>query len=131
MKKINTIDVIALEWRDKINGNSYFAGTVTVNFALPDERTYYMPFQYGYGDHYQDMAFALLREVGEITDMKRHENGMWTSRWEWAKENGVIVRYTKHEKCKNSELKPFTKLAEQAKKEAQKSISQTFTPDQI
>lgn len=40
--KIKTIDVTALEWFDKANGNSYFAGTVTINFGMKSQREYTM-----------------------------------------------------------------------------------------
>ena len=33
LKQIKTIDVNCLEWFDKINGNSYFAGEIIVNYG--------------------------------------------------------------------------------------------------
>lgn len=98
--KIKTIDVVALEWFDKVNGNSYFAGTVTVNYGLPDAKEFKMPFQYGYGDHYKDVAFKLLQNNGEVMDAENME-----SLWRWADRHNVIVRCTKHENCKKRELK--------------------------
>ena len=47
---IKTIDIQAKEWFDKVNGNSYFAALVTVNFGMSDEKTIKVPYQYGYGD---------------------------------------------------------------------------------
>ena len=43
--QIKTIDIDCKEWFDRINGNSYFAGTVTVNFQMEDEQTFNIPFQ--------------------------------------------------------------------------------------
>jgi len=50
MKKIKTIDVQAKEWFDKLNGNSYFSGIITLNFGMPDVETFIIRFQYGCGD---------------------------------------------------------------------------------
>ena len=35
-----TIDVNAKEWFDKINGNSYFCGTITLNYGMNNEETF-------------------------------------------------------------------------------------------
>lgn len=73
---IKTIDINALEWFDKVNGNSYFAGEIVINYGhtvdkvnkIPGdwslEKTFNMPFQYGHGDHYIDMANQLLEKKG-------------------------------------------------------------------
>lgn len=96
--KVKTIDVKALEWFDRVNGNSYFAGEVTVNFGLKTEKTFIMPFQYGYGDHYKDMALKLLKENKLVNDVDR----LWELR-----DKGVILRYNKVENCKKRDLKEF------------------------
>lgn len=97
---IKTIDVIAYEWRDKVNGNTYFAGQVVVNYKLNDERTYTMPYQYGYGDHYQDIAIQTLFENNELPTKE-------TRLWKLEEESGIIVRTFKHLDCKKSDLKQF------------------------
>ena len=48
--KTKTIDIQAKEWFDKVNGNSYFAGTITLNYGTETEETFLLPFQYGYGN---------------------------------------------------------------------------------
>lgn len=96
--KIKTIDINAFEWFDRVNGNSYFAGTVCINFGTKTEKTFTMPFQYGYGDHYRDMALKLLQENNLLTDVNR----LWDLR-----DKGVILRYNKVENCKKRELKEF------------------------
>jgi hypothetical protein len=111
---VKTIDVIALEWFDKVNGNSYFAGKVTVNYGMPDVREYTMPFQYGYGDSNRQAARDILRENGELPDLKEYtytdkgckqrSNG-FESLWQYCDRNKIIDRYTKHENCKKRELK--------------------------
>ena len=44
--KTKTIDIRAKEWFDKTFGNSYFAGTITINKGTETEETFLMPFQY-------------------------------------------------------------------------------------
>ena len=65
--KTKTIDVNAKEWFDKINGNSYFSGTITLNYLLDNEETFLMPFQYGYGSQYEDEAKAILTQFNKIS----------------------------------------------------------------
>lgn len=96
---IETIDVNALEWFDKVNGNSYFAARITINFGMDDERSYTMPYQYGYGDHYRDMAFQFLQDNGEIETQP-----LMTSHWRYYQDNGIIARHYKRENCKKREL---------------------------
>jgi len=50
------IEVAAKEWLDKVNGNSYFSAVITMTFADKSEKQMVLPFQYGYGDHYQHEA---------------------------------------------------------------------------
>jgi hypothetical protein len=95
--QVNTIDINAKEWFDKVNGNSYFAGSIILNFGQPDAITLNMPFQYGYGDSYQYAAMTLLKEKG-LTDAKymhdlRNEN--------------IIVRYNIQRGCKKRELMQY------------------------
>lgn len=102
---VKTIDIIALEWFDKAAGNSYFAGKVTVNYGMEDEREYKMPFQYGYDNTYIHEAASILRENGELPDMKQYGNGSFEALWQVAERNGIVCRFTKHENCKKRELK--------------------------
>jgi hypothetical protein len=94
--KISTIDINALEWFDKVNGNSYFAGTITVNYGTPEAQTFKMPYQYGYGDQYIHEALQVLFENNLIEDQ--------TSMYDIIN-LGIIVRKSKRTGCKKSELK--------------------------
>lgn len=105
---IKTIDVNCLEWFDKVNGNSYFAGSVTVNYGMKDARTYAIPYQYGYGDQYKHEAFEVLENAGEIT-REKYPNGSKQPIWQWCENNNVIARYTKQENCKKRELTSLNK----------------------
>lgn len=93
--KIKTIDVQAKEWFDKINGNSYFSMEVTINYGLKDQTSFYVPMQYGYGDHYRHEAFEELKRRKLIkTDI--------TTAWQYYEQKKIIVRYAKKENCKKS-----------------------------
>jgi hypothetical protein len=96
--KIKTIDVNAKEWFDKVNGNSYFAGTVTINYGLKTEKTFKMPFQYGYGDQSRYSAFDLLKKNKVI---KMPEN---TSIWQFCESNKIVERYNLQTNCLKREL---------------------------
>jgi hypothetical protein len=49
--------VVAKEWRDKVNGNSYFSAQIE---SVEDGSKTKLPFQYGYGDQYK---YEALREL--------------------------------------------------------------------
>lgn len=63
---MKSIDINAREWFDKINGNSYFSAQIVINYGMDSQRTYFLPFQYGYGEHYIHQAFNLLLDNLEI-----------------------------------------------------------------
>ena len=65
--KTKSIDIQAKEWFDKVNGNSYFAGTITLNFGTETEETFLIPFQYGYGSQYEQEAKAILTQFNKIS----------------------------------------------------------------
>ena len=63
---ITTIDINALEWFDRINGNSYFAGKVIINYGTDNQITLPIEYQYGYGTHYKTAAFEEIKKVLNI-----------------------------------------------------------------
>ena len=91
---VKTIDVNALEWWDRVPGNSYFSATVTVNFGMPDQCQILIPFQYGYGDHYKGVTRDALQVLGVQID-----GALWT-----VKDAGIILRTNKVEGCKKRDL---------------------------
>ena len=99
---IETIDINAKEWFDKINGSSYFAGTITLDYGTDKEETFLMPFQYGYGSSYQEEAKATLTLFDKISP--DYEN-LKT----YCKRVGIILRSNIERKCKKRELKLITK----------------------
>jgi hypothetical protein len=84
---MKTLDINSREWFDKINGNSYFSAEIVINYGTPSERKYFLPFQYGYGDHYKYQAFELLQDNHEIPDNINH---LWQ-----LKDTQTIVRANK------------------------------------
>lgn len=102
---VKTIDVTALQWFDKVNGNSYFAGTIIVNAGLKSEKKITMPFQYGYGDSFKHEAFKQLEQTGIINGVKHYSNGSSEDYYTYYKRNSIEFTSRKHENCKKSELK--------------------------
>ena len=101
--KIKTIDINAKDWFDKVNGNSYFSAIITLNFGMKEEKRIKMPFQYGYGDHYIDMANKELIENKYIKG-KRQSHGGYPALWRYCEENNIILRTSKQENCKKRDL---------------------------
>jgi hypothetical protein len=101
--KVKTIDVNAKEWFDKYNGNSYFSAVVTTNYGTKQQKTYNLPFQYGYGEHYIDIANQLLIKEG-VVNTKRNDNGSYNPLWQYCRDNKIILRTYKQENCKKREL---------------------------
>ena len=59
---IRTIDVSALEYFDRLNGNRYFAGKVIINYGHIDQITLPIEYQYGYGNQYEYTAFEEIKK---------------------------------------------------------------------
>lgn len=97
--KTKTIDINAKEWYDKINGNSYFAGTITLNYGMKTQKTFLMPLQYGYGYSYRQEAKKILTEFNVIS--VDYGKNLYT----YCKENNIILRSNLTENCKKKELK--------------------------
>lgn len=101
MTKIKTLDIQAKEWFDKINGNSYFSGQVTINYGLKNEKTLFLPYQYGYGDSFEQAAKEILIENGFIS-AEWHE---LISRY--CRDNKIILRSSIQTDCKKRDMKEF------------------------
>lgn len=103
--KIKTLDITAKEWFDRVNGNSYFAARIVVNFGLKSEQTILLPFQYGYGEQY---IYAAATELvnREILAEAAYKNA-FTMR---CRDNGIILRYSKQENCLKRDVKAFGEM---------------------
>ena len=98
LKWIETIDVNAKEWFDKQNGNSYFAGIVTLNYGKKNQKEYLMPMQYGYGSQYEYEAKKVLTEFNCISGAELSPLSYF------CRDNNIILRTSKQENCKQREL---------------------------
>ena len=96
--KTKTIDVNAKHWFDNKNGNSYFAGTITLNYGTETKETFLMPFQYGYGSSYEHEAKAILTQFNKISS----DYGSPLS--VYCRENNIILRTSLQENCLKREL---------------------------
>jgi len=96
---VSSINIQAREWFDKANGNSYFSATIEMDGETVGE----LPFQYGYGDHYIDMANAYLDE-NRLIDNPRHDNGSRESLWRYCEDNNIVLYTNKAENCLKREL---------------------------
>ena len=103
--KIKSIDIQAKEWFDKINGNSYFSGRITLNYGTKTEKVLYMPFQYGHGEHYLTVASDLLDSV--LPDQK--DLLFELRRLKHTKQNKIILRYSMQTDCLLRDVKNFVK----------------------
>ena len=95
--KVRTIDVNAKQWFDRINGNSYFAGSIVLNFGQEDQKQFSMPFQYGYGDYYLQKALETLQESEYIPTKYSSE----------LRDLGIILRTNMQRNCKKRELMQY------------------------
>jgi hypothetical protein len=94
---VKTIDIIGKEWTDRVNGNSYCSATVTADYGTPSAKVLYVPFQYGYGDHYVQLGLEAAIAAGwcnatSITDLRL---------------NGVILRRHIQRGCRQSAVKAW------------------------
>ena len=89
MKKTNKIVIIAKEWFDKINGNSYFAVKIDL-----ENKTLFIPFSYGYDDSYLYEAMELLRKENYLPETR--------TTWEfksYCKDNNIVLSYSIQRNC--------------------------------
>lgn len=103
--KTKTIDIQAKEWFDEINGNSYFSGTITLNYLLDNEETFLMPFQYGYGSSYKCEAQKTLNQFNKISSNFVEYQSLYT----YCKENNIILRSAIKRNSLKRELKQIEK----------------------
>lgn len=95
---MKTIDIQAKQWFDKVNGNSYFAALVTLDFGTAAEKRIKIPFQYGYGDQYITETKHQLQTDGILPE------GTIYNLQEWCRENNIILRASIQKDCLKREL---------------------------
>ena len=101
--KIKTIDVNAKEWFDRVNGNSYFSGTIIINYGMKDQTELTMPFQYGYGDMYMQIAREMLWQYTFTGKNKPEINQNYPLTMQ-CRANNIILRHNIQTGCKKKEV---------------------------
>ncbi len=80
-----TLAVQGMEWFDSVNGNSY----CSVRVHWEDELIAVAPFQYGYGDFYEQAASEELTDWFESMGIDSvYSNGMTRPLWQIAQDAG-------------------------------------------
>lgn len=113
---IKTIDIQAKEWFDKVNGNSYFSAQVTINFGLGgslkkenthipseyyEEKTIFVPMQYGHGNAFEYESFRQLQTDGILSSATIY------SPTEFCRNNDIVLRMSKKDKCLKRDVKSW------------------------
>lgn len=70
---------------------------------MEDATNIVLPFQYGYGSHYIDMAGKKLNEM-EYTSLEQYSNGGRQPLWQYCQNNNIILRSNIQTGCKKREL---------------------------
>jgi hypothetical protein len=80
-----SIDVFGRRWFQRAYGNTYFTADISVDGTL----VHTLPKQYGYGDHYLDIAFSWLEDNAYIPRRPRPK----PAAWHWAEDYGIALTY--------------------------------------
>lgn len=89
---MKTIDVTAMQWRDRTYGNAYTSVVVTIDYGMDSAQTIKVPLQYGH-DHMQIAREALAGAGVVVESPFRGLHG-------WCRDNGVILRECLHTGCR-------------------------------
>ena len=101
LSQLKTIDINAKEWRDKINGNSYFSSDVTLNYGMENEKVIKLPFQYGYGDQY---VYESLREIQKLFPRSKWYRENILAKYQIQDRYNIIIRNSIKTNCLKKEL---------------------------
>ena len=99
--EIKTIDINTKTWFDKINGNTYFAQEIVINYAQRNERRVINRFQYGYSS-FRHFAFA---RITEALGLRKPLGSVWGAKL-------PIIRENLQRGCKKRELMAISCLTE-------------------
>lgn len=85
-KKIKSITVLGRRWFDRINGNTYCSAKILIN----GKPALVVPWEYGYGDHYLDLAGqALEKKLG----IKKYPYSGTMPLWRYCEERKIAFHY--------------------------------------
>jgi hypothetical protein len=91
VKAGDSITIIGRRWFDRINGNTYFSAVGIVNGI----EVVHIPYEYGYGNHYEDRIFQELEKAGYCPDVEHYNNGGSERLWQYCNRKGLI-KYVTH-----------------------------------
>lgn len=107
---IKTIDVLAKQWRDKVYGNSYFSARVVLDLDCKGNgRTFFLPYEYGYGEQYLYSSFDAIIKAGLLPA----EACACPTRY--CRENGIILRHGIQNGCTKRDVIAWGKAPEGGK----------------
>ena len=88
---MKTLTIIGRRWFQKTYGNTYF----TADIIVDGELIHTLPFQYGYEDHYLDVANDWLSDHGYLDNPRSESTGSRQPLWQKARdEMGVKFHYS-------------------------------------
>ena len=99
-KDIKAINIQAREWFDRLNGNSYFSAIVEVYNRKNEKTVLKVPFQYGYGSHFEYVALDTIKEF-----LNCFKKSGFSGLGRLCRENNIILISNKNENCTKTELK--------------------------
>jgi len=98
---MDTLDLWVKEWFDERNRNTYFSGHVIVDYGMPSEKVFLLPFQYGYGSQSETAAIKTLQKQGFLPE------DLGGSLSNYCYQNRIILRVFKKTHCPRIEVKRF------------------------
>lgn len=91
LKKGDNLTIIGRRWFDRVNGNTYFSAVALVNGIQVAE----IPFEYGYGNQYEENIYNLLFKLGYCADREIYNVKGVEALWSYCKRKG-ITKYVTH-----------------------------------
>lgn len=91
VKAGDSITIIGRRWFDKVTGNTYFSAVGLVNGI----EVVSIPFEYGYGNQYEDAIYNKLYAAGYCSDRENYANGSREAFWNYCSRKG-IKKYVSH-----------------------------------
>jgi hypothetical protein len=84
-RKVRSVTIIGRKWFEKINGNTYFTAEILVNGI----HVHSMPYEYGYGEQYEQASLGWLEKAELIPARKQYANGGKEQVCQWKDREGI------------------------------------------
>lgn len=97
---MKSLNIICSKWWDKPNGNTYF----TVKIIIDDSMVIFLPFQYGYENHYLTVTFDELEKMNLLPiEREVYPNGKEYDLYNYCKRNNIEFNHRSYY-CKKREM---------------------------